>query len=217
MEDHIKTVAMHYRGRCDTWDVVNEVVEEDGTLRKNIWHDTIGPEYIDLAFRYAAKYDPKAKLYYNDYGIEVRNQKSDGSIKLIRDLKSRGIPIHGVGFQCHIPIALPTTYEQFRDNLARFERLGVNLAVTELDSFLELPGTTEKYAAQAIVYANVAKACLVTRACIGVTTWNFYDPFSWVPGTVPGNGEAHLWWGNYTKKPAYYAIEELLNGKRVGS
>ena len=60
MQDHIKTVVGHYKGRINSWDVVNEVMDEDGTLRQSPWLKIIGPDYIEKAFEYAHKADPKA-------------------------------------------------------------------------------------------------------------------------------------------------------------
>ena len=111
LEDHIKTVAGHYRGRVAAWDVVNEAIADDGSLRHTIWLDTIGPEYIDMAFQWAHEADPDARLFYNDYNSESlggwQQAKSDSVYNLVSDLKQRGVPIDGVGLQVHTSIAWP--------------------------------------------------------------------------------------------------------------
>ena len=67
LHEHITTVVGHYRGRVAAWDVVNEAVGDDGSLRDTIWLRGIGPEYVDMAFRWAHEADPDALLFYNDY------------------------------------------------------------------------------------------------------------------------------------------------------
>lgn len=83
-------------------------------------------------------------------------------------------------------------------------------AITELDVRLELPSTAEKQAAQATIYSDSVKACVDVDECVGVTVWDFWDPVSWVPETFPGNGDADLLDANFTRKPAYYAISDML-------
>lgn len=145
MEEHIEKVVTHYRGRCYAWDVVNEVLDhETGDLRSTLWLDTIGEEYIDIAFELAAKYDPEAKLYYNDYGIESKNEKSLAATELVRQLKSRGVKVDGVGLQAHFPVILAPTYDEQVENLGRFGELGVDVAYTELDVFIDMPNDPRK-------------------------------------------------------------------------
>lgn len=77
LENHIKHEARHYYDECYAWDVVNEAFNDDGTWRETIWYNTIGKEYIELAFKFARKYtSPRTRLYYNDYNIETVNNKS---------------------------------------------------------------------------------------------------------------------------------------------
>ena len=99
----------HYYGECYAWDVVNEALNEDGTLRSDPWLTTIGPEYLELAFKFAAKYvSPGTKLYYNDYNIGTINNKSLAVVSLIKSFKKKGIRIDGVGL-CRCRFPLPNT------------------------------------------------------------------------------------------------------------
>ncbi|KAI1874134.1 uncharacterized protein JN550_002713 [Neoarthrinium moseri] len=210
MENHIKEVVTHFKGQCYSWDVVNEAVNDDGSYRETIWYNTIGPEYIAMAYNMVAKYDPDAKLYYNDYGIEFINNKTLGAIALVKDLKEKGVKVDGVGIQGHYPVVLAPSYEDQVEVLQRFADLGVEVATTELDVFVEIPEKVEQVAMQTAIYADSVRACVDVPACIGVTVWGFYDPYSWVPGTVPGYGNADLFWANWTAKPAYDAIVNAL-------
>lgn len=100
MEEHIATVAGRYRGRIHGWDVVNEALNEDGTLRDSPWRRIIGDDYLVHAFRFAHAADPGAELYYNDYTL-VKPEKRAGAIRLVRSLQEAGVPVAGVGLQGH--------------------------------------------------------------------------------------------------------------------
>ena len=131
MRDHILSVVGRYKGRIKGWDVVNEALNEDGTLRQTPWMTTIGQDYIQKAFQYAHEADPGAELYYNDYGLE-HEAKRKGAIELIRELRARGVPVTGVGIQGHDNLDWPTV-EQEDATIAAFAQLGVKVMITELD------------------------------------------------------------------------------------
>jgi endo-1,4-beta-xylanase len=92
LRDHIITVVGRYRDRVASWDVVNEIITENGRPRPNYWSEQLGPEYVELAFRWAHEDDPDAHLIYNEGGAEGMGEKSDGVYQLARDLKQRGVP-----------------------------------------------------------------------------------------------------------------------------
>jgi endo-1,4-beta-xylanase len=92
LREHITTVVGRYRGRVASWDVVNEIITENGRPRPNYWSEQLGPEYVELAFRWAHEDDPDAHLIYNEGGAEGMGEKSDGVYQLARDLKQRGVP-----------------------------------------------------------------------------------------------------------------------------
>lgn len=213
LENHIKHEADYYYGDCYAWDVVNEAFNDDGSLRKDIWLDTIGPSYIEHAFRFARKYtSPGTKLYYNDYGIERVNNKSLAVQKLVKDFKTRKVPIDGIGLQSHFTVGRAPLYSDIRSAQQLFTNLGLETALTELDVRLELPSTTAKEATQARVYADATRACVDEKRCVGVTVWDFWDPVSWVPETFPGEGGATLWRDGFERKSAYYAVADVLRG-----
>ncbi|MEI9976812.1 MAG: endo-1,4-beta-xylanase [Ignavibacteriota bacterium] len=131
MHDHIRTVVGRYKGRIGGWDVVNEALNEDGTLRKSQWLNIIGDDYIAKAFQFAHEADPAAELYYNDYSVE-NEAKRKGAVELVKKLKAQGIPITAVGLQGHDKLDWPTAQQQ-SDTIEAFAALGVKVCITELD------------------------------------------------------------------------------------
>lgn len=131
MREHIQTIVGRYKGRINGWDVVNEAVDDDGSLRKTKWREIIGDDYIEAAFRFAHEADPKAELYYNDYN-EWQPKKRQSIKALVHRLKSKGIRIDRIGLQGHWGLNYPSLDEMeamFND----YGKLGVKLMITELD------------------------------------------------------------------------------------
>lgn len=144
MRDHIFTVVGRYKGKIKGWDVVNEALTKDGTLRQSPWMKIIGKDYILKAYQYAHEADPKAQLYYNDYSLE-NAPKRTGAIKLIRWLQSKGVRIAAVGLQGHYRMDWPTP-RQLDRTIRSFAKLGIKVNITELDMDV-LPAATESEAA----------------------------------------------------------------------
>jgi endo-1,4-beta-xylanase len=131
MRDHIQTVVGRYKGRIQSWDVVNEALNDDGTLRQSPWLKIIGEGYIAKAFQYAHEADPQAQLTYNDYSLE-NEAKRNGALALIAKLKAQGIPVTSVGIQGHDSLDWPSV-EQEDTTISAFAKLGVKVAISELD------------------------------------------------------------------------------------
>ena len=131
MRDHIQTVVGRYKGRIKGWDVGNEAINEDGTMRQSPWMKIIGEDYLVKAFEFAHEADPNAQLYYNDYSLE-NEPKRNGAIQLIKKLKAQGIPIYAIGLQGHDKLDWPTV-EQEDSTIAGFASLGIKVNITELD------------------------------------------------------------------------------------
>ncbi len=131
MKDHIDTVVGRYKGKIQSWDVVNEALNEDGTLRQSQWYKIIGPDYIEKAFQFAHEADPHAQLFYNDYNLE-NEPKRNGAIALVKKLQADGIPIAGIGIQDHDHLDWPTA-DQEDATISAFAALGVKVAISELD------------------------------------------------------------------------------------
>ncbi|MFG2968981.1 endo-1,4-beta-xylanase [Streptomyces sp. NPDC048288] len=209
LKKHIQTEVRHYRGKVYSWDVVNEAFNEDGSYRETLWYKTLGPGYIADALRWAHQADPHARLYLNDYNIESVGAKSDAYYALAQELKAAGVPLDGIGFQAHLALqyGYPATLEE---NLRRFSRLGLDTALTEVDVRMQLPATDEKLAEQATWYADLTRACLAVRRCVGVTVWDYTDKYSWIPAFFPGEGAALPWDERLAPKPAYFALRAAL-------
>ena len=232
LQDHIKKVVGRYKGRINGWDVVNEALNEDGTLRQSPWMKIIGEDYIELAFRYAHKADPKAELYYNDYSVE-NEAKRKGTLELVKKLKAKGIPITGVGLQDHVNMDWPGV-DQVDKTISELGKLGMKVMITELDvDLLPWPGTSQTADVSLDIaadpklnpYANglpdpvqqalsqryadlfgvYAKHCgLVTR----VTLWGVTDKDSW-KNNWPVKGRTNyplLFDRNAQPKPAFDAV-----------
>lgn len=133
MEQHIRTVVGHYRGKLQGWDVVNEAVVDgpDGYLRETPALAALGTEYLPLAFRLARETDPDVELYYNDYSIEVP-AKRDRTLRLLDLLDSAGQTPHGVGIQGHW-ILDEVPFDDIATALRRFSERGLRVMITELD------------------------------------------------------------------------------------
>ena len=130
-ENHITTVASRYDGKVYSWDVVNEALNEDGTMRNSIFLEKLGPDYIVEAFRLAQKASPHAQLYYNDYNIEEPKKRA-GAIVLIKKIQAAGVRIDGVGIQGHWR-ADKIPFKNIEESIEEFSKLGIKVMFTELD------------------------------------------------------------------------------------
>jgi endo-1,4-beta-xylanase len=210
MEGHITTVMQHFAGSVQRWDVVNEAIEGDGSLRNSFWLQGMGPGYIASALQYARAADPSATLCLNDFSIDGINAKSDAYFQLVQQLLADGVPIDCMGFQAHLILGqVPSTMQQ---NLQRFADLGLEVWITELDIRMNTPPTQQMLEQQATEYAQVFEICQNVSGCAGVTTWGIHDGQSWIPDFFPGQGAALMWDENFQPKPAYFAVLEQLGG-----
>ena len=145
MSNHISTVVGRYRGKIRGWDVVNEALNEDGTLRETPWEKIIGEDYLLKAYQCAHEADPQAELYYNDYSLE-NAPKREGAVALIKKLQAQGVPVTAVGLQGHYKMDWPKP-AQLDKTIAAFSRIGEKVMITELDLNL-LPSATKSQAAE---------------------------------------------------------------------
>src|SRR5689334_7521641 len=231
LREHIFTVVGRYKGRIKGWDVVNEALNQDGTMRQSPWFKIIGDDYVVQAFKFAHEADPSAELYYNDYDLELPAKRA-GGVELIRKLKAAGVPIAGVGLQNHNLMDWPSTADEDA-TITAFEQLGVKVNITELDVDV-LPRTTKPgadYAVdvpvtpqlnpyvdrlpdamrviQAMSYAELFYVYLKHRDVIErVTFWGVTDGDSWL-NNWPIKGRTNyplLFDRNGEAKPALKAV-----------
>src|SRR5215208_872393 len=147
LREHIFTVVGRYKGRIKGWDVVNEAINQDGTMRQSPWFKIIGEDYLVKAFQFAHEADPNAELYYNDYDLEL-SAKRAGGVKLIKSLLAAGVTVSGVGLQNHNLMDWPSAAD-VDATIAAFSALGVKVHITELDVDV-LPRTTKPGADYAV-------------------------------------------------------------------
>ena len=133
MRSHIEAVAGRYKGRVHAWDVVNEVIGDDGSYRPTSWVNAVGSgdELVKAAFRFASQYAPGAELYYNDFNA-WRPAKRDGIVRMVKMLQAEGIRIDGIGMQGHWGLNYPKT-EYIEAAVDAYAALGVKVMITELD------------------------------------------------------------------------------------
>jgi endo-1,4-beta-xylanase len=239
MREHIRTVVGRYRGRVHGWDVCNEVLAEDGSMRQSPWYEIAGEDFIAEAFRAAHEADPGAELYYNDYNL-TKPVKRAAAIALVARLRQQGLRVDGIGEQGHWLVATPTTAEiqQTIDDIAA---AGLKAMITELDidvlprdasmESAELDRRAkrtdandpyraglpqEQQAALAARYAEVF--ALFARngdRLARVTFWGVTDAGSWLNDfPVRGRVNHPLLWDRAGKpKPAFEAVVKALGAR----
>ena len=239
MRDHIHTVVGRYKGKVNSWDVVNEALNEDGTMRPSLWLKIIGDDYIEKAFEYAHEADPQAQLTYNDYNLE-NPAKLRGAVGLIKNLRAKGVHITSVGLQDHLKMDWPTV-EQEDTAISELAALGVKIAITELDVDVlpaaghqptadvslkieqnpalnpyvsGLPDSKQQLLADR--YADLFRLYMKHRdAVMRVTFWGVTDADSWL-NNWPVRGRTSyplLFDRNGAPKPAFEAVVRTASAK----
>lgn len=238
--NHITTVASRYDGKILGWDVVNEALNEDGTMRGSIFYKLLGEDYVTEAFRLAQQAAPNTELYYNDYNIE-QPKKRAGAISLIKKIQEAGVRIDGVGIQGHwharrIPL------QEIEESIVEYASLGLKVMITELDVELlprnftgadisermkmkddltlnpyvsGLPDSVQQQLAndyEALFKLFLKHKDNITR----ITFWGVNDGQSWLNGwPAPGRTNYPLLFDREFKpKPAFYKVigaKETLN------
>lgn len=238
-KDHITTIASRYNGKIYSWDVVNEALNEDGTMRKSIFLDKLGDDFVTEAFRIAQKAAPNTELYYNDYNIE-QPKKRAGAIAIIKKIKAAGVRIDGVGIQGHwhlnkIPL------KEIEESIQEFSALGIKVMFTELDIEVlkrdfqgadvsqrvasnpelnpyvsGLPDSVQQQLAND--YENLFKLFIKYKDKIDrVTFWGVNDGQSWL-NNWPVRGRTNyplLFDREFKPKLAYYKVLELKTKKNA--
>jgi endo-1,4-beta-xylanase len=227
MRDHIRTVVGRYKGRIHGWDVVNEAIDEDGSMRKSPWQVGIGDDYVVKAFEFAHEADPDAELYYNDFNLE-KPAKRAGVIKLVQDLQARKLRIDGIGNQAHWRLDTPAI-DEIDTALVELHATGLKVMYTELDINLlpntprgadpsianpypnGLPEALQQQLARR--YADVFGVFLRHRDGVTrVTFWGLSDADSWLNR---GRMNYPLLWDRQRRpKPAFDAVVEALRNAR---
>tara|TARA_R110002049_G_scaffold5532_8_gene37866 strand:+ start:2323 stop:3453 length:1131 start_codon:yes stop_codon:yes gene_type:complete len=241
LKNHINTIVGRYKGKIDAWDVVNEALNDDGTLRKTAFLDALGEDYLSLAFDLTKKVDPDAELYYNDYSMTIPAKRA-GAIKMIKRIQELGTKIDGIGMQGHWDLNTPSI-EEIEKSIVEYAELGIKVAITELDvSVIPMPWdfsgadvnvkfesgdpTMNPYPEKlpdsiqvklAERYEAIFKLFLKHEDKISrVTFWGVNDGDSW-KNDWPINGRTNyplLFDRNNEKKKAYYSVFNLKSDSK---
>ena len=241
LKNHINTIVGRYKGKIDAWDVVNEALNDDGTLRKTAFLDALGEDYLSLAFDLTKKVDPDAELYYNDYSMTIPAKRA-GAIKMIKRIQELGTKIDGIGMQGHWDLNTPSI-EEIEKSIVEYAELGIKVAITELDvSVIPMPWdfsgadvnvkfesgdpTMNPYPEKlpdsiqvklAERYEAIFKLFLKHEDKISrVTFWGVNDGDSW-KNDWPINGRTNyplLFDRNNEKKKAYYSVFNLKSNSK---
>lgn len=235
LTNHIRTIVGRYKGRVNGWDVVNEALNEDGTLRQSVFLKTMGEGYLQKAFELAAAADPKAELYYNDYNL-CEPAKRKGCIDMIKKLQAAGVKIDGVGIQGHFSLDHPSL-EEIEKSIEEYAALGLKVHFTEVDITVipnpwdlkgadvnqnypgspfmnpypeSLPDSVQMELADR--YAGIFKVLLRHNDVVQrVTFWGVNDGNSW-KNDWPIKGRTNyplLFDRDFRPKPAYFSVMEL--------
>nr|WP_039453284.1 endo-1,4-beta-xylanase [Pedobacter glucosidilyticus] len=228
MKAFIQGMINRYKSRgVVSWDVLNEILAENGTLRDGTnspteyyWVKFLGRDYIANAFRYAREADPNADLYINDFNLEQGNQlKVDSMVALCNRLKAQNVPITGIGTQMHI--TTNSSRAGIINSLRKLASTGLKVKITELDIRVNVGNaaafTPDEFtlALQAEMYKFVVETYLKYVPAAqrgGITIWGVDDPRGWL-NRADRPEFALLFNANFTKKPAYAGVKMALQGK----
>jgi endo-1,4-beta-xylanase len=242
MQDHISAVLAHFKGKVQVWDVVNEAILNDGkfrtaeaaeTIDQSGWYRILGEDYIPAAFRYAREADPDVKLFYNDYYNYIP-AKREGIVKMLQKMIDEGVPIDGVGLQCHVNIEPSTvethqsyhqTVQNMEEAIKAYSALGLEVHITEMDMSLYIGGRTydasEFYTLETFTDDLAQKQAERYReffqlfrryrdAITSVTFWGVADDNTWLSEFSSGRKDFPLLFDvNHDPKPAFDAVMDF--------
>jgi endo-1,4-beta-xylanase len=233
LTQHIETVVGHFRGRLQSWDVVNEAINPpDGLpdgMRKTMWLDLIGPDYVELAFRTTAAADPGVKLTYNDYSIELDTPaqiaKRDAVLAMLRRFKAKGVPIHAVGVQSHLEATGPQPGKGLVEFIREAAKMNLEVFITEMDvNTHAVAGDADAQdAAVAAVYRDYLRLVLAEPNVPIALTWGFDSGHSWLNNLhgdqnkrADGTRERPLPFDDNLKPtPAFFAFRDAIDARRT--
>jgi len=222
LKNHVQTIVSHFQGKVVSWDVVNEALADDGQptvaniLRSTVFSQKMGQDFIDQAFINARAVDPQVDLFYNDYNIEAGGQKTANLLSLIDGMRSRGVPITGVGFQMHVTIDWPSI-TAIESSLKAVADRGLKVKISEMDvsmksaytSFTSDAAIRQQQRYHDIIAAYLRAVPASQRA--GITVWGVWDADSWI--NQPGSPDWPLLFdANFQPKPALQGFKDALLG-----
>lgn len=213
MKNHIDNVMTHWKGKVAEWDVCNEVLDDDQSIVRtdpngyklraaSIWNYA-GEDYVAQAFKWAHEADPDAQLILNDYGVEFQGQaKAEAFYNLAKHLKESGVPIHGVGLQCHLDVG-KVDVAKLKATIDRFNAIGLRCIITELD--LGMTDNEANRLQQAKDFYNITKAVMGADNSNELMIWGLTDAMTWRSGKNP-----LLYDSSLNPKSAYYGVHAAI-------
>lgn len=213
---HTRQVISRYKNDIHSWDVVNEALNEDGTLRNSIWFEKISASYIEQAFKAAHETDKDALLFYNDYNLELNPRKLEAAINLCLQLKMKGIRVDGIGMQMHIADNYPSL-QDIEQAARKITDAGFMVHFSEMDISMNPANdktsfTSRDLQKQAERYCDIfgMYSKLNPEYRFGITLWGVSDADSWISSEYNRADIPLLFDYRYQPKPAYCEIKELF-------
>jgi endo-1,4-beta-xylanase len=218
VHDYITAVVTHCAGKVNSWDVVNEAVDEDGTARNSIFRQKIGTDYVTKCFQWARAADANAKLFYNDYNTSFKIAKQNGVYALVDLLKTSNV-IDGVGIQMHVNYDFPTKAQIATDTQKIVQRnllvhySEVDVRANSNDNALITTLTSERNAAQKLKYKEIVQVfnAIPNVNKYAITMWGLKDDDSWIIQLYNRNDWPLLFDSNFTVKKAHTGFLEGLD------
>ena len=217
MQDHIQNVVKELSPQVASWDVVNEAFEDNGDFRETIWFNNIGPEYIELAFEFAHEANGDALLFYNDYNIAAKPKKCRAILDHLSELKSKGVPVHGIGMQLHIYTSSPgqnkieTASEAIANEGFLLHYSEVDISINRDGGSVDLTENKLQNQAERMRFLVETFHRIPKAQRFGITVWGVSDSDSWIPGFFGREDYPLLYDGEYQPKPMYCGFREGLS------
>ncbi|HKX31914.1 MAG TPA: endo-1,4-beta-xylanase, partial [Blastocatellia bacterium] len=211
LENHIRGVVSHYRDDVYVWDVLNEIIDpgQANGFRRSPWYLITGTDYIETALRVTHEVAPNAKLYINDYDT-TNPVKRMFLYNLARDLKSRGVPLDGIGHQMHNNIDYPSAAATI-ETINMFAGLGLDNQITEFDLSVYNNSTDR--------FSSIPEDLLIRQ---GYRYRDFFDAFRQLKGkissvTVWGLADDNTWLKTFpiTRLDLPLLFDESLKAKHA--
>ncbi len=210
------------------WDVVNEAIDEPDDKghvqwRMSPFYKKWGEEFFVRVYQQAHQWDPRAILFFNEYGLELPGPKAEFALKWLKKMREKKVPIHAVGLQTHVFLLNNEQLKLIEENIRRFTDLGFKVMLSELDvrlfqskaewALLSLKDRSFRLERQGHVYAELTKICLRNNNCLGITFWGLSDRDSWTRRLFHLNFEKpHLFDEILNPKPAYWGVFQAMRG-----